>query len=574
MAATGDYSLIEPALARTLSSLRELTADMEVIICCEGPIWKYSPLVCVGPSLDGCNILVTDKQTDNMGGLFNEGLKNSSGSYCTFLWPGVMVDGLEIARHCQILEEQPEIDCIYTDASKSEPNLESGIHYGWLQCQNLIGLQGSVFRKDALIEIGGFDEAQILQRYPGWDIFVRLSKYHQMLYCKSLAMRSEWTPENYPFSRTYPVSKDAAHRYIVGYRNPADIASRRRIKVVVTGGYWEWVHNQLCFYNYFETERGRKDFSWKPVFDFATREEDIDDCDLVIISRGRHENVPNILDICDKKGIPTLYMIDDNWFTVGEDWPAIYRPLFSPGKPSYEVFLQCLRRCTATLVYSPVLAEYVRPYARKLIRLDINIELGHFASVAQKHKGKKGIAGYVGSPRYSDAAFKGLARFIQDNQDWELLVFGVNVPEELKELHQKGQLRFIPYQNYHNYARILASIRPDILVAPLDDCITSQSKCPNKFLEITAAGAVGIYSGMPPYSSIITQNLNGVIIPREQNNSADYWYHAISAVADDPDKKKDLFSNAYKLVSEYYSTNSRYDDFIEMIKTLLKGSGA
>ena len=81
-----------------------------------------------------------------------------------------------------------------------------------------------------------------------------------------------------------------------------------------------------------------------------------------------------MLDYCQRQSIPTLYMIDDNWFSVGKDWPDLYASIFAPGLPEFEMFLTCLRTCDAVMVFSNVLAEDVRPYANQVMCLPANVQ--------------------------------------------------------------------------------------------------------------------------------------------------------------------------------------------------------
>ena len=566
VAVLGNYFKIELDLYKTLSSLNNLPMGIEVIICCDGPFWKTTPLIQSIMYNVNFTVLEVSKQTDCMGILFNEGLHQSSGEYCTFIWPGVILDPDMLLKHCDLLNRREEVSCIYTNTFNCEEYLQGSINYGWLQCQNMIDLNGSIFRKSKLIELDGFDTNAIFQRYPGWDIFLRLSKYNRILYVTEKFTTKKWTAETYPFIKYFPYPKDLIHRSLVGSRDPNKYIIREPIRVTVTGGYWEPTHNQLCFFNYFESDEGKKIFTWKSLFDFKVTENDLIGSDIVIISRGRHGNILNVLDICEKKDIPTLYMIDDNWFTVGDDWP-VYKSIFSPGKPDYETFLECLKRCTAVLVYSPIMENYINKYAKKTLRLDININLKDF-NANNNRNNRKNILGYVGSPRYSDAAFEGMLKFIKKyNNSWDMLIFGNIIPEKLSGLKD---LIYIQYTNYHNYAQTISQIHPDILIAPLDDCPSSRSKCFNKFLEITACGAVGIYTNITPYSLVVKNQITGLLVPIDQNNNSDYWSEMITDLALDKDKRSFLFSNASELVKNYFETDKRYNDFYQMILPLLK----
>jgi glycosyltransferase involved in cell wall biosynthesis len=568
VAAIGNYLLVEGALARTLSCLDDIPDSIEIIICCDGALWKTTPLIQSMFYRKNTSIIEIPNETGVVGELYNLGIKRSKGRFLTFIWPGVTIDIQKMTKLCRLLDGKVDLDCLYTSTHEIETELKSSINYGWLQCRNLISLEGAIFRKAALEEIQGFSINKVFQRYPDWDVFLRLSKYHTLAYSEQFFTSKKWSWNEYPFLKTFPFENNLIHRVMVNEERDSNtsISGKNKISVTITGGYWEATHNQLCFYNYFETEKGREQFTWKPIFDFDASESDLEDSDIVIISRGRHRNVLDILDYCNNKGIPTLYMLDDNWFTVADDWPE-YRAIFSPGKPDYEVFIRCLQKCTASLVYNPILEQYVKRFSNRTYRMDVNINLSHFkvTNTEKEQHNNRRIIGYAGSPRKNDAAFEGLSKFIIENPDWEVLLYGNTIPVSLLGLKNADRLRFLQYTNYHRYARNIAQIHPDILLAPLDDSIFSSSKCPNKLLEITAAGAVGIYSEIYPYSSIFKNNIHGLFVPINENDNPDYWYQTINYLANNTEKRKQMYINALNLVTEKFDTLNRYNDFFNII---------
>ncbi|WP_213618976.1 glycosyltransferase [Paenibacillus sp. J22TS3] len=565
VALTGDFFKVHRDLAATLLNYQNAPDEVEVIIVSDGAIWRSLPLLQMLGYKRNIRIIENQEQSNHFGILFNQGLKQATGKYITFLWPGIEYSINEIMIHCYALDQKEDLACIYTSTKDGiEQNYISSINYGWLQCANLISLAGAVFKVQNLIEINGFREELYFQRYTDWDIFLRLSKFGELQYKIDSKPLMKWELINYPYTNSAVVTQDEVHRNLL--RNKK--ISSTKINITITGGYWEPTHNQLCFFNYFDTELGHELYSWKSLFDFSATEDDLIGSDLVIISRGRHQNVLNILNYCEKHNIPTLYMIDDNWFTVAEDWP-VYKDIFSPGKPDYEVFIECLTRCNAVLVYSKVLEGYVTNYAKRVYRLDINIDLMQFEKTRSGSDSRK-LVGYSGSPRFSDVAFEGLLKFIQQNDEWDLLIFGVQLPDKLKELRGSPRLKFINFTNYHKYARTIANLNPDILLAPLDNCVSSQSKCPNKFLEITAAGAVGIYTDILPYSEVVTNNENGILISESDQNNSDAWFEAINNLANNKQLRVDLHSNATSKVKEMYETEFAFQNFSALISQVIK----
>ena len=234
-----------------------------------------------------------------------------------------------------------------------------------------------------------------------------------------------------------------------------------------------------------------------------------------------------MLDHCrDRESIATLYMIDDNWLTVGSDWPDPYASIFSPGLPQYEIFLSCLRECDAVLVYNDVLADDVRPYVQRLIQLQTNVRQADFAaplrhrellpqieSLREWREQTGGtIAGYIGSQRFSEGAFRALAApaIQQRRQSIKIVLFGV-VSEQQRQLFG-GRAISLPYVELRPLCRRRRGLAPDILVAPLDDSRTSRSKCPNKYLEYSIAGAAGVYSNVPPYAGTVVDGRTGLLV--------------------------------------------------------------
>ena len=355
-------------------------------------------------------------------------------------------------------------------------------------------------------------------------------------------------------------------------------------RIAVTGGPWEFAHNQLCFFNHFAQLEGQGLFTYVPLLDrLIEPERDLRDIDAVIISRGRHENLRKVLDYCQRQSIPTMYMIDDNWFWVGKDWPEPYATIFAPGLPQYEMFLSCLRECDAVLVYSDVLAEDVRPHARRVIRLPVNVRQADFAAPL-KHAELKGqiecltqwrqqtgglVAGYIGSLRYSDGAFRALAASTgRHSLPVKAVLFGV-ISEQHRQLFN-GEAAVLPYVGYDDYAAAVGALVPDILVAPLDTSRTSMSKCPNKYLEYSIAGAAGIYSDTPPYSQTVIDGRTGLLVGDDDEAT---WSAAIARLVEDAPLRQSIAAAARRDVLQRFETGVVAPAFAQALLSLIRESG-
>jgi glycosyltransferase involved in cell wall biosynthesis len=254
------------------------------------------------------------------------------------------------------------------------------------------------------------------------------------------------------------------------------------------------------------------------------------------------------MEYCNERRIPAVYMLDDNWFSVGREWPE-YAGLFTPGAPFYEHFLYCLKRADHVLTYNEVLAEDLRPHCRAITVLPTNIDLSLFPKMNRPRGGRPRV-GYVGSLRKEDSAFVALSELTTERDDFDVFVMSLTIPEALKSLPER-RLVYQPYVfGYRRYARVLCASRPDILLAPLESTRTDASKCPNKYLEITAAGAVGIYSNTAPYDRFVAHGRNGILV----NNEVAEWKSAIRSLLDDPGRRAAILPNAEQDVAAHFNT--------------------
>jgi glycosyltransferase involved in cell wall biosynthesis len=343
----------------------------------------------------------------------------------------------------------------------------------------------------------------------------------------------------------------------------AHLAKPWPLKILVLGGIFEPHHNELCFFNCFERLRGKGYITWRTaLYEYCTA-GDLRQYDLVIFSRPRDPNCRVLMDAC-ASGIPSIVMIDDNWMALGADNER-YRPLFGPGQPQMETFLDCVRRADVTLVYNSVLAEDIAPFARRVVKLSPHVDSRFYEQEASGEKVPNGrmLAGFSGSERPETGAFRGLARFANNHSDVDVLFMGAQLPPELKSVDQT-RLHWKPYQmNYPDYTRSITRLRPDILLAPLDDCRASASKAPNKFLEISVLGAAGIYSRVRPYTEYVKDEQTGLLVGSDEQS----WADALERLYHDVRLRKSIASAAHQQVLEEYSVERVIPQLLSLFET-------
>lgn len=483
---------------------------------------------------------------------------------------------------------------------------------GWLEMIDYVPMASSVVSRDYFLRIGGFSCSPLLQRGFWWEFSVRTARTEQIDLVDVASPCGQWSWGSFPFINELPLSGDLIARRVVrrtgspnevkcecdwddvaAFSVDLPLANRRRLdrlllewmpsagdllskihideniptakkdssllRVVVLGGINEPAHNQLCFFNYFALLEKQGVLTWRSILDTAANPVDLFKADLVIFSRVKSEQGCRLMDYCNEQHIKTIYMLDDNWFSVGSDWPE-YKDIFAPGALLYERFMYCLVRANHVLTYNKILAEDLRPHCRSLVILPTNIDLSLFP-IVKRNGGRRPRVGYVGSLRKEDSAFIALSELALEREDFDVFLMSATIPNALHDL-PGHRLFYQPYVfAYHRYAQLLCAAELDILLAPLENTRTDASKCPNKYLEITAAGAVGIYSHTAPYNEFIINGENGLLV----RNDVASWKSSIQFLLDNPRSRVEILTNAEQNVRQNFNTSAVLPLFLNFL---------
>lgn len=493
-----------------------------------------------------------------------------------------------------------------------DDGFSSDYPHAWLQMLDLVPMSNAMVSIDALRKMGGATTAPSLQRMWWWELCLRASRVAPI---RSLpidpAPGVDW--HQYPFAEEHAATIDAnlhalmrieaeAGRVqpareeecapvpgaaspvadaLMGLSDPlwrtltpelrqrvlTDVAKvvakkGRALRIAVLGGVNEPAHNQLCFFNYFALMRDWGVASWRAWLDERATIEELSGYDLVVFSRVRSDHGLELMRECKSRGIATLYMIDDNWFWLGREWQE-YARVFAPGAAPYDNFLACVQLADVTLTYSQPLAEDLAPHAKRVALLPTNVDTRAFApqpGVMTKAKTRTRI-GYVGSLRKNMLAFDALVQVAQQRDDVDVFVMSNALPPEFAAL-PADRVHFEPYQfNYAAYAATVMRVAPDVLVAPVGRTRFEASKCPNKYLEISACGAAGVYSRAEPYLGFITENERGLFA----GDDVGEWVAAINRLIDDAALRRRIQGNAFQHVKTAFDTRAVLPQWLDMM---------
>ncbi|MCX7884030.1 MAG: hypothetical protein N2448_03250 [Caloramator sp.] len=604
----GRYELIENSFSTLLNELEKIRDEIELIVVLDNKIFFRAPIVqSLKIRFNNCNIFFMDEETNLPSKLFNKGIQEAKNEYLIFIWPGCDFVAEDFNAVKTMLYNKNDRKDVYYIKREKHDSLSfyppETLQYGWNQCLKVYELNDLLIRKTAFDLIGGFDESKLLQKYSDWDFILRLTRNYILFEIHSKNTINEYNFVNYPYNYHYNFSKDLIHRFIIrninyNYDNTKnreedflnDISDdykntinkkigcsfkeqltnyNKLYNIVIVCGYWEYIHNQLCFYNFFDKLYGRGFGTYKVVFDFMAATSDLKNADLVIFSRARSNNILNLIEYCKDKSIKTMYMIDDNWLWVGKDWPDDYGEIFKPGKPDYDNFIYAISSVDGVMVYNDYLQQDILKYTNKVYKFPVNINLEFYKPSYKQYYdkllGDNVIIGYTGSLRYDNSAFLALSEATKYFNNLKVLLFGI-ITEEQRKLFDEKKIVSINYRSYFEYCKIISSIKPLALIAPLDKKRTSMSKCPNKYLEFSAVGSVGIYSDVYPYSYYVKDQINGLLV---KNNVLNEWLQKICMVIENPKLSQKIVLNSKNDVLNNFSTDKVIEDFISLLNNII-----
>lgn len=134
-------------------------------------------------------------------------------------------------------------------------------------------------------------------------------------------------------------------------------------------------------------------------------------------------------------------------------------------------------------------------------------------------------------------------------------------------MHQ-FKTEFFPYiESYHQYKIFMHSRKWDIALAPLPNAPFYSCKYYNKLLEYGAIGAAGIYSNVSPFTLVIKDGINGLLV----NNEVDAWYKAMVKLVEDVELREKISQDAEKLLKERFSLVAVANEIASKMKIFSTG---
>ncbi|RXZ84092.1 glycosyltransferase [Paenibacillaceae bacterium] len=264
---------------------------------------------------------------------------------------------------------------------------------------------------------------------------------------------------------------------------------------------------------------------------------------------------------------PVMYMMDDDLLGLHELGPEF--SCFAPGEPFQKELVQHIATADMVAVYSPVVADAVRSINPRVKDLRTNI-LAKYIERHPEPRRPKGpfricFAGTDARKQEFQKLFPALVQFSAEMGDQLEIHFWGFAPEGLPAL--RCPVFYEPQSlSYTEYILRLRGAQFDVMLSPLDDSSRAKKgKCPIKYLEITAARSIGIYSYAHPYA-LIEHNLHGI----KASNTPEAWLEALRyAWKLGPEGREQIFQAARKDILAEYTTEAQSSSFQTIVETTM-----
>lgn len=598
----GRYEQLIDSYKTIIEAVEKVQNKIEIIFVSDGDEWTFSPQYQLSSViLSDSKFAKLKSSTNTMATLLNKGIEAVEAPFFTVVTlksvdkVNKIEEILNKIDNNQLLEDHVYY---YLRGGKTLNDYPTNqVNYGQLQAKKIYQVD-ELIMPTKIARKYRFDETALMQNLYDWSYTLKLSKDFDFYAVEGVQL-DYVNLDKYPYEEKINIPKDLAHRMVIssthvldennrnfidleGFLNDLPLrdnkiirkywndkkcsyTKKRPYKVTILGGLWEYHHNQLCFFNYFDRMFGQGFATYKVGLDHEVDERFVEDSDLVIFTRTRTNNSVYLAEFCRDNGIASMYLIDDNWISIGKDYPEMYGDFFCEGNPNYDNFIKLMAICNETWCYNELLEEDIKPYANKTFRFKVNVE--HLLySRKEKKSDNKIIIGYAGSVRQSNEAFEAMIKIAQKYKQVKLMIFGF-LNAEQQELFKNIDIIRMDFVPYIRYAKAISEVGPDILLAQLDDTRTSQSKCFNKYLESGVLGAAGIYTRIKPYTDVVEDGYNGFFV---DDNSVGAWYEKIEKVLKNIEMLRFVQKNSFEHILNNHSTEVMLEEFSKEINRIIE----
>ncbi len=274
--------------------------------------------------------------------------------------------------------------------------------------------------------------------------------------------------------------------------------------------------------------------------------EDLNWCDACLANRPSSIYMVRIGKALNRSGRIFMALFDDDLLDL---------PKGNSGRWKKNYVKKCLPLLDIVTTCNPLLKSKLEQYSShpKYVNLHTHIREEELKPIPRKED-KVRLVYAAGADHIGilDSLIKPYLDRLAESYGNKISLSFIGVSPNLTELQYKDWISQIPTMPYDKYNKFMRSNDFDIGLAPLFDTPFSSKKYFNKFFEYSKNGITGIYSNHLPYTLVIKDRKNGLLV----ENTVEDWYKAICYAIDNIDVMKDIARTAQNQLKKDFSLNT------------------
>lgn len=295
-------------------------------------------------------------------------------------------------------------------------------------------------------------------------------------------------------------------------------------------------------------------------------EEDILQSDVVISIRGAETIDVNNIRKAKAWGKYVIYYLDDDLLNIGELSRSYNKSYFQ--KPNIRANVNIIMNTSHCLwTTNDNIGDRYKNIFEKIS------VTGAPAVLLEYNKNSKAITdndvltiGFAGGKDHSSFIEKMLLKPLLTVLDKYKPKVKIEICGLNPHTYRNKPVTYSPYmRNYDDYIKYMISRKWDIAVAPLKASNFHCCKYFNKFLEYGSIHAAGIYSDVEPFTYIVKDNENGLLV----NNTIEDWTNGLISLIEDSDMRNRIKKNAYDLLVRDFSIENIAEEIMKSMPYLI-----
>lgn len=315
------------------------------------------------------------------------------------------------------------------------------------------------------------------------------------------------------------------------------------------------------------------------------------EADILVFQRPASEEWFKFIKLCQKNGKHIIVDYDDDPFNThplnpyykfigtkeyAYKWPSgEVDMLWQDGVEGFDIernimrqdlFNASFRKADAITTTTDILAGFFKTLNKNVVVLPNLVDFSLYKRYEMVKKEVR-IGYQCGASHYEDIYVirDAIKEVLRRNPNAKFVYLGdsrfVNIFQEIPT----GRMDFNHWVQFIAYPYQLALLNLDIGLCPLVDNTFNRNKSAIKYLDYSAVGAATIASNIPPYSPVITNGVDGLLVSDEKE-----WVEAMDLLVKNVEKRQDIANKAYENIYENYNADKKAHLWAEAYEKVLK----